>query len=193
MNNRRNFQKMTRPGFMAAICLLGGIILALLILGGCAGAPPHQQSPVAEQSPQQNWAAPAAPLPPATQWQERSIYMGCAHQTELGFYIAQEKLYNSGNADRLMVYLHRNLPDTQYRIVRSWMMRIATWVDRHDFKTAKDYARHFFYECVGNSYQSLQAASTPGSQLYIKRFEKVLDGVEEHMLPSELGGPKIGA
>src|SRR5690606_18699681 len=80
------------------------------------------------------------------------VYIGCAYNSELTFYIAQEKIYNHGSVDKLLSYAQRNLEPVLFEMTKAQYTALGHWVDDHDFGTAKQYARSLFYECLEANY-----------------------------------------
>lgn len=121
----------------------------------------------------------------ATVKEERAIIQGCAFKAELVFYAAQQKLYASGNVNKLLAYLQHEMSEAEYRLNEDFMRWVGTWVDEHDYRTAHEYSSHLFAECVSNSYQHLQLKPTDKAAGMMKRFYEQLDNAEEHLLPMD--------
>lgn len=126
---------------------------------------------------------------PATKREERMIWQGCAMKSELVFYIAQERLYNHGDTDKLMAYLKEHMNQAELRINEKFMRWLGEWVDAHQYDTAKEYARYLMAECVTNSYDEFQKAPTERSIPYMQRFEDNLNSLEERLFT----GPEVSA
>ena len=127
-------------------------------------------------------------IPVATEAQERQIFEGCAFKAELVFSIAQEKLYNGGNTEKMLAYLKSNMSMAEYRIQEQFMRWLGTWVDQHKFESAHEYSASLFNECVANSYQHFQARPSDHADFMMRLFYQQLDATEEKMLPIDTDG-----
>ena len=123
------------------------------------------------------------PKEKATKAEEKQIFQGCALKAEYVFYIAQEKVYNHGNTEKLMTFLLDNMSQAEFAVQGKLMEWLSQWVDSHDYKQPSEYARAIFYECVANSYQHFGKEPTKQAMKYLQRFEENLESVEERPLP----------
>ena len=125
------------------------------------------------------------PKEDATQKEEKMIFEGCTFKAEMIFYVAQEKIYNHGNTDKLLKYLKDNMTMAEFRVNEQFMAWIGRWVDEHSYPYAHEYARAIFYECVSNSYKEFGKQPTDRAAEYVRRFEENIEGIEERLLPSD--------
>lgn len=144
-----------------------GLIMVLLLLGHAVFA-------------EEAWVPPKEN---ATEKEEKVIAQGCAYKAEAVFYIAQEKLYAGGDTEKLMAFLERNMTMAEYRVNEKFMRWLGEWVDGQNYKSAHEYARNLFYQCLSNSYQHFNKQPTERAQQYISNFERALDNAEERLLP----------
>lgn len=123
---------------------------------------------------------------------QQTIFAACAQRSEMTFYMAQEKLYNSGNATKLLAYMREHMEPTLFQMTQRGFMEMGSWVDNHDYPTAKDYAANLMMECITNAFYDARIEPDDESNFYMQRYWELLDSVEEQLLPYELDEPTEG-
>ena len=117
----------------------------------------------------------------ATKKEEDRIFEGCSLKAEYVFDIAQERIYNHGDTEKLLAYLKEHMSQAEYRINEKFMRWLGEWVDSHQFKTAHEYSMNLMAECVTESYKSFDKRPTDRAALYWTRFQKILDNTDERL------------
>ena len=114
------------------------LICGLFILPGLASGQEIERAPV-EAPELLDEPGPWEPAKdPATKREERLIWQGCSMKSEYVFHIAQERLYNHGNVDKLMAFLEERMTQTEYTLNAKLFKWLGEWVDSQTYDTAKE-------------------------------------------------------